>query len=395
MKKFFLFVMICGSAALVAAVDFGAALGGSATAENNEDVSIKATLAPWLSLPMNNADFFVSLGATANYKEEIQYVPELFRLEFEWRPAASFAVRAGRIPWLDTTHFTAKGNFDGADILYDFGSWRLGAAALYTGFLFKETAEINASPTDPIDYYVKLDYADFAGTYFAPRRVIAALYGEFPSLVLERGDLYAGVLAQFDLSDAEEAFHTQYLLLRYTHVYKRFDVTAAAALELENTEAGGFKAGYAFALEGGWHAQVPFFIKDRLSLGVRYASGEDPSTAAFYPVVREAQGIALKPVFSGIMVLRANYEARILPSLSAELGVRYFIRTDSISYIPDDITDDSYLIGAEIDTSILWVPFSDLSFSLSGGIFLPQTGEAFRSGAPVVWSLSIGAIFSF
>ena len=282
---------------------------------------------------------------------------------------------------------------DGADFIYDLGKVRLGAAAFYTGLLYKDTADINYSPTDQRDYNEDFDWSDFGNTYFAPRRLFTALYGEFPGLPFKRGHLYAGLLAQFDLSDADEAFHTQYLLLRHILDYKQFDFSVSGAVELENTEDDGLRAAYAVSLEGGW--RIPFFLKNRLSLGMRWASGHGPQTAAFFPLIREAQGLVLKPCLSGIMVIKANFEARLLPSLSAELGGRYFLRTDSTSFTDPDIENESYALGAEIGASLLWVPFSDLSFSLAGGIFLPGTGGAMAGDTPVRWSLTLGTIFSF
>ena len=381
------------------AMDFGAVLNGEFNAEDTGETTTygRVILAPWFSLPLGEADLYVSAGMQAYYKEELAFIPELYRLEFYFKlPSLSaLSFRVGRIPWLDPSRFTLKGSFDGADILLDLGKIRFGAAALYTGFLYKDTAEINISPGDPVDYGAVFDWGNFKDTYFAPPRVIAALYSEFPGLLFQRGNLYAGFLAQFDCSDAEEPFHTQYLLLRFTYTYKRFDLAAAGAVELENTKAEGFRTAYAFSLEGGWQTQLPFALKDRLSLGLRWASGSGSYTGAFFPLIREAQGLALKPLFSGIMIIKAQYEARLLPSLSAELGCRYFIRTDSTSFSDPDLEDNSYLVGAEADVSLLWVPFSDLSFSLAGGVFLPQTGNALRSGTPIRWSLTLGTIFSF
>ena len=401
MKKLFLFIFLVCSLSAVFAVDFGAVLGGSFSVDGRDDtkVSGNVSLAPWLSAPMGKADFFLSLGLSALYDETWQFVPELYRLELSYKPTALFGLRAGRIPWQDTSHFTAKGNFDGVDLRFNFGDIILGASGFYTGFLYSGTADINETAGDPIDHFAPLDYADFAATYFAPRRIIASIYGEFPSLVFRRGDLYAGILAQFDLSGAAEAFHTQYLLLRYTHIYKQLDINAAFALELEKTVANGVKAAFAFALEGGWNFNTPVFVKDRLSLAVRYSSGEGPHAAAFFPIIREAQGTALKPCFAGMMLVHVNYEARILESLTADLGLRYFIRTDGSSF--DDpynsayLNSDSYALGMEIDASVFWVPFSDLSLSLSGGVFLPGTGGAFDKGAPPIWTISLGAVFSF
>ena len=376
------------------ATDFGVVLYGEFIAEGGDetDTSGKTTLSPWFSLPLDVGELFFSAGLGVHYAEKTVFVPELLRLEYS-TILAPFTVRAGRIPWRDPSGFTAKGLFDGADFSMDLGQIRFGAVAFYTGLLYKNTADINVSPGDPRDYSLPLDWNDFGDTYFAPRRLIAALYGEFPGLPRHRGNLYAGILAQFDVSEADKRFHTQYLLLRHTLDYHIFDLSAAGAVELENTKEDGVRAALALSLDGG--ARLPLSLKNRLSLGMRWTSGEGSQTAAFFPVIREAQGLVLKPHFSGIMVIRTNFEARLLPSLSAGLGGRYFIRTDSESFADPDITKDKHPLGAEFFSSLLWVPYSDLSFSAEGGIFLPKTGTAMRDDAPVRWSLTLGTIFSF
>jgi len=377
----------------VNAVDFGAILNGQFKVEQNDEISTSGvgSLVPWFSLPLGKTDLYVSAGISADYDEELLFIPELFRLEVSGK-IASLAYRAGRIPWQDPSRFTAVGHFDGADVLFDVGKVQIGASAFYTGLLYKETADINFSPGDPIFYGEDFDWANFGDTYFAPRRVVMSLYGNFDGIPFQRGNLYAGLLAQFDCSDAEERFHTQYAVLRYTFDYKRFDLAAAAAIELENTEASGVKAAFAFSVEGGFNTGL---LNDRLSLGVRWASGEGSATAAFFPITREDQGVVLLPAFSGIMVIRTQYQARLLPSLSAGIGARYFIRNDDTSFFDPDMENDSYLLGLEIDSELLWVPFSDFSLSLAIGIFLPQAGRAMRSDAPARWSLTLGTIFSF
>jgi len=396
----FAFFFVCSIQALFA-VDFGAVLDGEFSAETAGEtgetgetgISGKALLSPWLSVPLGEADFYVSAGLIADFTEKASFIPELLQLEFSWRVSPSLMLRAGRIPWMDPSGFTAWGRMDGADVIVDLGKVRLGAAAFYTGFMYRETAEINFSPGDPNDYNADFDWADFGNTYFAPRRVLTALYGEFPGLPFKRGHLYAGILAQFDLSRAEERFHTQYLLLRHSLDYKQLDFNAAGAVELEHTQKGGSRAAYAVSLEGGW--RIPGSFNNRLSQGMRWASGEGDQTAAFFPVVMKSQGLVLEPNLSGIMLIQANFEARLLPSLSAQLGGRYFLRTDSVSFSDPDIEKKSYALGAEIDASLLWVPLSDISFSIEGGVFLPNTGTAMREGAPVRWSLVMGTIFSF
>jgi len=377
------------------AADYGAFIQGEFEALGAEETTASGSVivAPWISVPFGGSELYVSAGLNTSIADDAYFAPELFRLEFSYQSSSLLSFRIGRFNWQDLSGFVAKGRFDGAELLFNLGKIRLGVNGLFTGFLFKDTAEINVSPTDTKDYNENFDWSDFVNTYFAPRRLMASLYGEFPGFPLGRGQFFAGLMAQFDLSDAEEAYHTQYLLLRHTLVYRTLDLDVAGAAELENTDADGIKPGFVFSIEGGW--QLPTAIRDRLSLGVTWASGEDSTKAAFFPVTREAQSFVLKPSLSGMMILRLNYAALLLPSLSAELGGSYFIRTDSTSYAAEYLKDDSYPLGLELDAGMNWVPLSDLSFSLKGGVFLPKTGTAWTDDAPVLWRVTVGTVFSF
>ena len=399
MKRGILIFIICfvfslNFAPRLWAADYGALLKGEldVTGQDETKTTGNIVFAPWISVPFGESELNISAGLNVNIADSTVMAPELYRLEFYSRLSSLFSFRIGRFSWQDPSGFTARGRFDGVDLLFDMGKVRLGLNALYTGFLYKDTSEINISPMDTKDYSAEFDWGNFVNTYTAPRRLVASLYGEFPGFPPGRGHLYAGLMAQFDLSDADEAFHTQYLLLRHTLVYRAFDLDLAGAAELENTEADGLRPGFAFSLEGGF--QLPDALNDRLSLGVSWASGEG-STAAFFPVTRETQSFVLKPYLSGMMILKLNYSARFLPSLSGNLGASYFFRTDSTSFNAVYLENDSYALGMELDLGLLWVPFSDLSFSLNGGIFLPKTGSAWANDAPAQWHVNLGMVFSF
>ena len=397
MRRIILFVIICFAFSLTGlfAIEFGGLAIGEFNAEGQEetDISGSVILAPWLSVLFTNAELYFSAGLNMSFAKESVFAPELYRLEYAMRISPLVSFRVGRIAWEDPSGMVAKGRFDGADFLFDLGKIRLGVNALYTGFLFKDTADINVSPADTKDYSVNLDWRDFGGTYFAPRRLLASVYGEFPGLPAERGHLYAGITAQFDLSGAGEAYHTQYILLRHTFIFKAFDLDASGTAGLEYTKADGVKPVFAFMVEGGW--QPPSAIKDRVSLGIAWASGDGSFTSAFFPVTREAHGYALKPLLSGMMIIKTKYEAMILPVLSAEAGASYFIRTDSTSFTMPHLENTSYALGAEFDGGVVWAPFSDLTFSLKGGVFIPKTGTAWDNSAPVLWRVTAGAIVSF
>jgi hypothetical protein len=377
------------------AADFGVLLSEQLESDlkDREGLSSKTILAPWLSLPLGeNAGLYLSLGGSLYHRgEQPDLFPELFRLEASLRPLPSLTLRAGRVDYRDPSLFTARGRFDGLDLSWESGPLRLSLGVYYTGFLYRSTANVSVTLGDPLDYAAVLDYGNFADTYFAPRRALGSLQLEYPGFISDRGTLYAGLLSQYDLSDAEEKLHTQYLLLRYVLAAPGgVDLAAAGAASLRVPGAGD--AAFAASFEAGW--MLPGGLTDRLSLGVRWASGAGPSTAAYFPVVREAQGTVISSGFSGLMVLSAGYEARFLSAFSAEAGARYFLRTDAVTFTDPYLEGDSRLLGLEVSLALLWAPLSDLSFSARGGVFLPQTGEALKE-APVYRQLTLGAILSF
>ena len=156
--------------------------------------------------------------------------------------------------------------------------------------------------------------------------------------------------------------------------------------------ANGIRPAFAYIAEGGWRTPLPF--NDRLSLGLGWGSGEGSATAPFFPIVREAQSFILRPSISGMMNIKLNYLARLLPSLSADISGCYFIRTDSETFVIPYLENNEYFLGAEFDAGVSWAPFSDLSLSVKGGAFLPQTGNAWAGNAPVLWRITVGMMFS-
>ncbi|MDR1505591.1 MAG: hypothetical protein LBI67_00660 [Treponema sp.] len=389
-------VILCAAAFPAAALDFGLIVSEQFDAEDSGELTIesKTILSPWLSFfGKKNTEYFMSAGLTGDYSEEkLHFIPELFRLEASIAPSRAVTIKAGRIPYQDPSRFTAKGHFDGVNALVNLGRARFSLAAFYTGLLYRDTANVSWTPGDPVDQDAEFDFANFGDTYFAPRRVLAAVQGEFPGFLTPRGNLSAGILGQFDFSDAPDKLNSQYALFRYSLALTGgFDLALAGAAELLES-AGELDLAFAGSLEGGW--MLPTAVTDRISLACRWASGTGSAAAAFFPVTVESQGRILRPDLSGMMTVRGVYEARFLPSLAAEFGARYFFRTDSSSFSDPDLTGSSYFLGGEITGSVLWAPFSDLSFALSGGAFLPQTGSAFRDGAPVRWLVSLGTIFS-
>ena len=195
-KRLSLFFLLIFIFSFAYAADYGAFIQGEFDSKGAEEANAKGSIVivPWLSASFGKSQLYVSGGLNTSIAKESYFAPELFRLEFSSQvplgneqTASMFSFRVGRFNWQDASGFIAKGRFDGAELLLKLDTIRLGVNVLYTGFLFKDTAEINVSPADTKDYKVNLDWANFGNTYFAPRRLLASLYGEFPGFPPGRG----------------------------------------------------------------------------------------------------------------------------------------------------------------------------------------------------------------
>jgi len=233
------------------------------------------------------------------------------------------------------------------------------------------------------------DYNDFFDTYFAPKRLAAALDWEHLSL---GGPLQAraALIGQFDLGGS--GLHSQYLAGRLTLPLSAVTFSLGACLELLQ-DNGTFAT--AAAAELGVQLPLPTPVQDRFSFTARYSSGSSGDAfAAFLPLTTKAQGDIIGVKLSGLSLLSLEYSARIIPALSANIGSTYFIRSDLETYTAYPITQGSggYFLGNEFYARLIWSPFSDLQINLGGGAFLPSLGDA-APDADAVWRLELNLVF--
>jgi hypothetical protein len=134
-----------------------------------------------------------------------------------------------------------------------------------------------------------------------------------------------------------------------------------------------------------------------LTVTGRFASGAwNGGLGVFIPITAKAQGKVLRPMLSGIALAEAAYSARLHRSFSATVSAAYFFRTDQTTYAAPgmDARSASPLLGGELYGELSWAPFSDVLFSLGGGVFLPQTGNVFSGGAAPKYSVEAAALIS-
>jgi hypothetical protein len=379
---------------LVFGADFGAVLrinpewkGAGAETDN----AYAFTLDPWISAsPHKTFDIYLSGGISLRYEqEEWKLLPELNRFIFAWRPLPGFSLEAGRGRFSDPNGIIAEGLFDGLSVSWEPGGSRLSAGGYYSGFLYKDTADIYMTPSDIEDYLKPLDWEDPAATYFASRRVLASVSWEIPALAGSPHGLYLQGLGQFDLNGTDDWLHSQYLSLRFLFSpLPVFTVTTGGVLGLTEQAERDIKIAPALLVDAGWY--LPTALRDMVSLGFRWGSGgtdkESGGMGSFLPVTCISQGNVWSSTLPGLMLIRAAYTLRPHETLALALDGRYFFL---------DNNRDEKALGGEIYVSITWAPVIDTALTVGAGVFLPNTGNALPSGTPPRWLVSLGLTVSF
>jgi hypothetical protein len=399
-RKLLCVFLVLVTGVFAAAADFGLVLNG--TGEYVSDTGGKGfgftgIMTPWFSAALaGNLDLYFSgsLKFEHEYKTSAWAKPVLFELErteLNVRPLQTLYLTLGRQRYRDTGGMIAEGLFDGVRGSVGLGWVRISLGAFYTGFLYKESAEILMTPEDRDRYLRPLNYGD-ADSYFASRRVLLPLDLELSDLA-SRLSLALTLLAQFDVNEAP-SLHTQYLALRAGIEpldSLRFGLTGVGALA-EN-EGAKVQANFAAGFTADW--DLPGLLPDMLSAGLRWGSGAvNDRIIPFAPVNGIAQGTVFAPALPGLMNLQAAYTARFHRSFSLSAEAAAFWRTDVETFTDlelDGRSTDRFL-GTELYGSLVWTPQSAIRLRAGGGVFLP--GGAFVEDAGPRWKINGGIILS-
>jgi hypothetical protein len=392
--------LLCLAAAAFAA-DFGVVLGAEgecAGAIAPEGFSLASSASPWISAVLNERVNFHASGKLAyGYAAQGEPTGSFFfepeRTELQWRPAPSFYLTLGRQRFQDALGIAASGLFDGALGSVNFAAGRLSLGAFYTGLLYKESAKILMTSADRANYAKPLA-TEGPSAYFASRRALLALAGEFPGLTPRTGLTVQG-LAQLDLNDARDTLNSYYLEARLT-AEPREPLHLDAGVLGELLQGADEPRGSA-AVSAGLEWEVPGLVSDLLSAKLLWTGGSNGGRGgAYVPVSGISAGRIFDPFLGALMSAGLSYRARPLAALSLEAGAAYFIRTDLESLADPELEGDSTsrLLGGEVYASLAWAPDPALRLTLGGGAFFPGWGGAFREDAPPRRKLSLGLIVS-
>ena len=367
----------------------------------HEGFSYTGSLIPWFSIPIgsiteNKGNLFLSAGFSLEYQNEnVIFIPELLRTELSYNFNNGMELHAGRMYYSDPLGFIASGLFDGAHISMGLGGFgTIGIGAWYTGLLYKKNTRLFMTELDHGLYSKPVEYSDFVDTYFAPRRVIAAINWEKPDLS-EKFRLKGFLIGQFDLTDNDELYHSQYLGVQFMYPLNNWLFQAGAVLAFaehkENNE-NQFEVSAAGEIGVGW--QLPTKVQDRLTLTARFSSGKpdkaDSSFGAFVPITTQYQGDILRAKLSALSMIRLDYTIRPCESLLLNLADSYFILSDLGTYEDYLGEKGGHFLGNEISANVTWFPLSDLQLNLLGGVFLPSWGNALKE-SNVPWRIELNA----
>jgi hypothetical protein len=368
------------------AVDFGLILNQSAGyggigKDDVFDYSIAAV--PRISgLIGATGDFIVSGGIDAGYDDGWSFVPELLRTELSFHPG-NWAFEIGRMYHSEPLGFVAEGLFDGVKAAHNSELGTFSAGAWYTGLLYKKRTVIEMTPEETEAYNAALDYGDLQGTYFSPKRLLAALAWEHLGGAVQAK---ASVMGQFDLY-SDKALHSQYAGVKLTMPLTTLSFDLGGCFELLQND-GETETG--FAAEAGIAFTPETSIKNRLSLIARYSS------STFLAFTSESQWNILRVKHSGLSLIKLDYAARLHPAFSAGLTSTYFIRNDLETYNGYPLSAESsegFFLGNEFFARVFWSPASDLQASMGAGVFLPSLGDA-APKADNYWRVELSVIFS-
>jgi hypothetical protein len=346
------------------------------------------------------------------YADDRPYLFDVDELNFAFStpgalgPDSLLSVSLGRYLFSDVSGWVFGQTADGLSVGLAIPVVSVTLSGAYTGLQLKPKSGIIMSRLDTIE-----DADD--DIILAPPRLVGLLDVTFPEL-FARQDLSLAVILQQDLREAvgrdddliEKGtpapaaggglFNSQYWGLAVSGpivagVYHDLFFYLQTGESLSEI-SGEYSYEPVLAYLGG--AGLRYYRPDlrnlRIALDMLYASGDDDvatlpegntggNAETFTPISKRKPALVFVPRMQNLVYVQLSPSFKPLEFLQAELRVTMFLRpTDGAIDESglDPASDDPYL-GTEVDLILNARPVSDLGITLSGGLFLPSTGQAF------------------
>ncbi|MBU0929240.1 MAG: hypothetical protein KKA67_15920 [Spirochaetes bacterium] len=396
MNRRYLPALVAVLASLVApatALDFGAfILNGTRLSGDGAALSLSQEdqVVAWISMPVGASS---SLYASARYQFYGDFylspsaapalVPYLFTAgRVEWEGFHSLGDKSsvkwsiGRVPFQDFSGRVVNGLLDGAKAELSVGTVQASAAVAYTGLTFKDDAKILIDADD------EARWADTAAGWpsdFAVGRLVASLGARFIEL-LPKHDFGLEAWAQFDLDTAGTVItNTQ-----YAEPYIEGRIGRALRWRLWAAAEFGQDPSFFYAMAAGARLRLalPEVLGLRVTASSAWAGGDYDAGGvmrAFKPITAGSLAMIGSAAFSDAM--NVSLDASVSPWRGLSVG-------SNVAGVLSPGAADPYL-GLDASARVSFAPFNDLSASLSGGVFMPNTVA--DPDSSLSWSVSLSA----
>jgi hypothetical protein len=383
----------------LAAFDFGLSLSNDSTYTYQDAGTLQQVnrALAWASSPLGgNADLYLS----GFYEFKGSYLKDSSDVE-PWRfdagrvelsgsvpgafgPSSALRYSAGRINTGDFSTQVLSSLSDGTRLEADFGNASLYFTGGYRGLLSKDDAYSFMSAND-----AQLN-AD-SDRYFAPPRAFFGLGFRLAELFSEH-DVGLEAFGQFDLSDASDKVHSQYL-----EPYIKGRLSHLLGWEawgiVETREAG--EVFWAAAFGEKLVLSLPQTAGLKFTQSAAWASGDQGSMSAFTPIRRAPIDATSFFSFTDLLQLKLEASASPVRKLALNLGLAGYFRSGTVD--PESQQDlgsgAAYYRGFEISGGASAKVSSDLSLNLSSGVLIPNTGSAYPDSAHSRYATELYAAF--
>jgi hypothetical protein len=400
MKRIFLLAVFLILSGFIFALDYGGTIEERFEADN-ELFKNTIGLSPWFSWDINEDLYLYLSGILSidyykygnswidNYYGGWVAVPEISLFMLSYIIDNDMSIRVGRVNYSDILGYTASGLFDGVNFKMMLPVGNLDTGLYFTGLLYKETAKVVMTTLEKFEYENPWRNSDPSGKYFASNRLFLTGRLDMPFPLYDAINFSSELLLQFDVNGEEQVIHSQYLEASIEYSPKdMMRVSGGILIEVMENNHGDVGAAFGLLAQGKMAlVETPFNDFVGVTLKFTSASTSDAFTA-FTPITSTPQGNVFSQSLEGLLLIGADYSARVIESLYTEAALRYFIRTYSDSYAK------GYLYGPELWAFASWRHFEDIRVNLGVGLFFPGLGNVYPSNTDLMWKVTFGlAIF--
>ena len=391
----------------VSAADFGVTVdanyslpftAGEAFDINLQIYSVKSAL--WANGSFNE-DMSLELQGSYTLTESRVFFMELDQFQFNGKyyiPGETegiMNIKMGRLPFSDFSGKVFGHTGDGMSISLGYPSVSATIFGAFTGALQMPSNAIMMTASDVASTAV--DPVPFWGPPGVPR-IVEGITFTFPEIVGQQNLIISGIFQQDlrwqeNLVEGGNRLNTYYAGVGFMGPIPGVASLFYSLYGYGNTGSYGENIVLAFLAGTSVNYLIPTFMSSRISLDFLYSSGDadhqnfyEGNTAgystAFIPITGAPAGLVFTDQQTNLFYISGSYSLKPFSGGSIEplrntlflLKPTAFFRSTAGPVQAGGVTagETGLYLGTEIDLSIMARFFSDLGFSINGGVYIPS-----------------------